>query len=211
MKKFLISILIGVALVFCFDNSVEAGPKQIPKVGKVNINDHPSTLEGRTVVLRWNGKPNGDKFLSRCAEKMAQQIKNVKIVKLWEVDKSTATTSKNLEISKEVAAKIAAYKPAVVIASQGDCGSCTQMLIIDQLNVELLGIPTVTITTTAFNELATSTMRGQGIQEMPFVVVEHPIAGWNLEEVRKKMDAVFPEIIKVATKWHPSTKQLTSK
>ncbi len=206
MRRALILVLIGMSFVFYFNINAGAAPKQIPKIGIVKINTHPASLDGKTVVLRWNGKPNGDKFLNRFGEIMIQRVKNVKIVKIWEIDKSTANTSKTLDVSKAVAAKIAAYKPAIVIASQGDCGGCTQMLVVDQLNVERLGIPTVTITTTAFSEMARGTMRDQGVPDMSFVVVEHPIAGWNLEDVRKKMDGVFPEVMRAATKWQPRAK-----
>lgn len=41
---------------------------------------------------------------------------------------------------------------------------------------------------------------------MALVVVEHPIAGHNLEGIRKKVDAAFPEILKAAMKWQPAGK-----
>ena len=41
---------------------------------------------------------------------------------------------------------------------------------------------------------------------MALVVVEHPIAGHNLEGIRKKADAAFPEMIRAATKWQPAGK-----
>jgi glycogen synthase len=74
---------------------------------------------------------------------------------------------------------------------------------VDQLNVEKKGIPTVTIVTTAFEELAKSTMQEQGISEMALVVVAHPVAGHNLEGIQKKADAAFPDILKAATQWQP--------
>jgi len=89
-------------------------------VGPVKINAHPASLQDKTVVLRWNGKPNGDKFLTRFGELLSQQIKNVKIIKMWELDKTTASISKTAEASKEIAEKIAKLKPAIVIASQAD-------------------------------------------------------------------------------------------
>jgi hypothetical protein len=92
----------------------------IPKIGPVRMNPHPSTLEGKTVLLRWNGKYNGDKFLSRLGELLAQQVKNVRIIKMWETDKSTAVISKNPEVSEQVAAGIAKLKPDLVIAAQAD-------------------------------------------------------------------------------------------
>ena len=70
--------------------------------------------------------------------------------------------------------------------------------------MERKGIPTVTIATTPFEELAKTTMQQQGVSDMALVVVEHPIAGHNLEGIRKKADAAFPDILKAATEWQPA-------
>lgn len=94
--------------------------KKVPRVGPVKLNPHPTTLEGKTVLLRWNGKYNGDRFLSRVGELLTRQVKNVKIIKMWEMDKSTAAISKNAEVSEQVAASIAKLKPDLVIAAQAD-------------------------------------------------------------------------------------------
>ena len=97
-----------------------AAMEKAPKVGPVKINPHPASLEGKTVLLRWNGKMNGDRFLTRVGELLAQQVKNVKIVKLWELDKTTASISKDLQASERVAATVAGLKPDLVIAVQAD-------------------------------------------------------------------------------------------
>lgn len=94
--------------------------EKAPKVGPVKINPHPANLEGKTVLFRWNEKMNGDKYLTRVGELLTQQVKNVKIIKLWEMDKSTAAISKNLEASEKVATTIAKLKPDLVIAAQAD-------------------------------------------------------------------------------------------
>jgi hypothetical protein len=121
MKRYLLTILLGLLMVSVMGSQAEAASdKQIPQIGPVKINAHPASLQGKTVVLRWNGKMNGDKFLTRFAELLTQQVKNIKVVKMWEVDKSTAAVSKNLDESVAVAQKIAALKPAIVIASQAD-------------------------------------------------------------------------------------------
>jgi len=69
-----------------------------------------------------------------------------------------------------------------------------------------LGIPTVTIITTPFADIAKGVAKDQGVQNMCFVVSEHPIAGHNLEGIRKKMDAEFPAVMRAATTWQPGTK-----
>jgi len=86
----------------------------------VKMNAHPGTLEGKTVLLRWNGKYNGDKFLSRVGELIVEQVKNVKIVKMWEVDPTTAIISKKMEVSEQISSKIAAFMPSLVISAQAD-------------------------------------------------------------------------------------------
>jgi hypothetical protein len=48
--------------------------------------------------------------------------------------------------------------------------------------------------------------KDQGVVNMCFLVTEHPIAGHNLEGIRKKMDGEFPEVMRAATKWQPVAK-----
>lgn len=70
--------------------------------------------------------------------------------------------------------------------------------------MEKKGIPTVTIATTAFEELVLSILQEQGVSEMALVIVEHPIAGHNLEGIRNKADQAFPDMLKAATEWQPT-------
>jgi hypothetical protein len=99
---------------------VNAVGDKISKQGPVKMNPHPNSLEGKTVLLRWNGKYNGDKFLSRLGEMLIERVKNVKIIKMWEVDSTTAVISPKTEVSEEVASKIAKLKPDIVISAQAD-------------------------------------------------------------------------------------------
>jgi ABC-type Fe3+-hydroxamate transport system substrate-binding protein len=170
-------------------------------VGRVRINPHPTSLEGKTIVLRWNGKFNGDKVLNRLAGLIAEKVPGVKIVKIWMEDPTTATTSYNPHNTIMFAEKIAASKPDLVIAASADGDRCSAWLTIDQLNLEKMGIPTVTITTNVFAHIVESTMKAQGVSEMAVVAVEHPIAGRNEEETRKLVEAIFPDILKTVTAW----------
>ncbi len=100
----------------------KAEQKQEPMVvvGPVPINAHPTSLAGKTVVLRWNGNCNGDTFLNSLARLLKHELKQIKIVKMWEADASTAVVSQSLGQSEAIAGAIAAYKPALVIAAQAD-------------------------------------------------------------------------------------------
>jgi hypothetical protein len=95
-------------------------PEGVVKIDPMQVNAHPSTLEGKTVVLRWNGKHNGDVFLDRVAELLAGRVKGVKVIKSWEVAIETAEISQNENKSKQYAQTLAGFKPDIVIASQAD-------------------------------------------------------------------------------------------
>ncbi len=96
-------------------------PGGVVKIEPMEINPHPSTLEGKTIMLRWNGKHNGDNFLNRVAELLVEKVKDVKIIKSWEVapetvDPITGSQERSLELMR----KLAALKPDLIIASQAD-------------------------------------------------------------------------------------------
>ncbi len=95
-------------------------PEGVVKVEPLRVNPHPTSLAGKTVVLRANGKHNSDHFLERVAELLFKEVKHIKIVKTWEASPETYRSSQNPDFSRTFAAKIASFKPDLVIASQGD-------------------------------------------------------------------------------------------
>jgi len=201
------TLIIAVGIIACSNKSEgdkQAQSKTEINMAQVSINPHPASLEGKTVVLRWNSKLNGDKLLDRVAELLTQKVPGIKILKMYQVDPSTVVVADKMEDSLTIANKIMKYKPDLVIASSADCGHCSGALVIDQLNLEKKGIPTVTITTTAFEKLVKKTMVNQGVSEMAIVVVPHPIAGRNLSETNQLVDGVFNDIINAATQWQPA-------
>ncbi|HOG47314.1 MAG TPA: hypothetical protein PLJ35_03815 [Anaerolineae bacterium] len=123
MKRLLATLLVASVLVAALVACAPAAPKtsgNTAQVGAVTVQPHPATLDGKTVALRWNEKPNGDKLLTRLAELLAEKYQDVKIIKLWEQAPETAAISKSMEDSQKLAATIAALKPDLVIASQAD-------------------------------------------------------------------------------------------
>jgi len=96
-------------------------PEGVIRIEPMNINPHPQALEGRTIMLRWNGKHNGDKLLNRVAEMLTERVKDIKIIKSWEVAPETVDPiSGSRERSMELMRKLAAFKPDLVIGSQAD-------------------------------------------------------------------------------------------
>ncbi|MFC2005956.1 hypothetical protein ACFLVG_03230 [Chloroflexota bacterium] len=81
----------------------------------------------------------------------------------------------------------------------------------NQLELERLGIPTVTVVTSQFAELAKVTALSESAQDMCFVLVPHPMGMISKTDIEQKALEAFPEILKVGTEWQPSAEVLSSK
>jgi hypothetical protein len=57
--------------------------------------------------------------------------------------------------------------------------------------------------TSAFEEPFKTLIKDQGVSNMALVITEHPVAGHNLDGIKKKVDKDFPAILKAATQWQP--------
>jgi hypothetical protein len=96
-------------------------PEGVIKVEPLRLCWHPGTLRGKTMLLRWNGKQNGDVFLNRVAELLAEKVKGIRVVKAWEVfPDSIEAISGSQERSVALAKGLSALKPDIVIGSHGD-------------------------------------------------------------------------------------------
>ncbi len=95
-------------------------PEPLVQLEARPVNQHPKSLSGKTVVLYWNGKPNGDIFLNRIGELLAERVDNVKVVKAWEVRPSTKRTDPTVEASRTTAKELAGLNPDIVVGAPGD-------------------------------------------------------------------------------------------
>ncbi|MBI4319292.1 MAG: hypothetical protein HY675_12450 [Chloroflexi bacterium] len=74
----------------------------------------------------------------------------------------------------------------------------------DTLRLEQANIPTVTIVSSDFIELARYTSSSLGMPDQCFVEIQHPIGGLSPDEIAVKVRQVFPEILHALTEWRPS-------
>jgi len=79
-----------------------------------------ASLEGKTIVLRWNGKHNGNNYLDRVAELLAEKMPSAKVIKVYDLDKSTVKISGSNAESARIAKVIKDLKADIVIGSQAD-------------------------------------------------------------------------------------------
>ena len=98
-----------------------ANPEGAYKIEPVKIASRLNSLEGKTIALRWNGKPGGSDFLDGIAERLTKEVPTAKVVKLYELDPMTATYGSSVEAAATAAKSILeTYNPDLVIASQAD-------------------------------------------------------------------------------------------
>jgi hypothetical protein len=95
-------------------------PEGVIEIKHVEPAPRLTTLEGKTIVLRWNDKHNGNNFLDRTAELLKEKIPSAKVIKLYEIDKTTIKISgSNLEAAR-IAKIIKDLNADIVIAAQSD-------------------------------------------------------------------------------------------
>jgi len=95
-------------------------PAGVIKVMPIKMAPRINSLEGKTVGLKWDMKPNGNIFLDRVAELLRERVSGVKILKFYELEPSTAPQSENMQVADRKAQIIAKYKPDIVIGAQAD-------------------------------------------------------------------------------------------
>lgn len=98
-------------------------PAGIVAVKQVDAIPHDSSLEGKRIVLRWNGKPNGDVFLDRIAELLEDKYKKATVVRAYKENPKTSIGAKEDIIvggSEGQTKMIMAMGPEIVIAAQAD-------------------------------------------------------------------------------------------
>ena len=79
-----------------------------------------TSLEGKTIVLRWNDKHNGNNLLDRIAELLNEKVPSAKVIKLYEVDKSTIKISGSQKEAARIASVIKGLNADLVIGAQAD-------------------------------------------------------------------------------------------
>lgn len=94
-------------------------PSGVQKMETIELNPHPTSLEGKTVVLRWNGKENGDNLLDGVAEQLEKHIKDVKVIKLYETMPETTKYGVD-KMGDDIIKEIAALEPDLIISGQAD-------------------------------------------------------------------------------------------
>lgn len=95
-------------------------PMGVAKQASIKPAPRLTSFDGKTVVMHWNGKHNGDVFMDRIAERFAKDHPKAKVVKSWEKDSSIVKISGNKAESKRVADSLKNMGADMVVAAQCD-------------------------------------------------------------------------------------------
>lgn len=90
------------------------------EIKTANLAPRLTTLEGETILLRWNFKHNGNHYLDRIAELLGEKVPGARVLKIYEMDRSTINQSGSIEDSARLARVIADFKPDLVISAHAD-------------------------------------------------------------------------------------------
>ncbi|HEV8661961.1 MAG TPA: hypothetical protein VGT06_02280 [Candidatus Methylomirabilis sp.] len=67
--------------------------------------------------------------------------------------------------------------------------------MLDAVLLERQGVVTATILTSEFLEAGRQHARNYGMPDLPLIPIAHPVANVGPEALRKKTEAVFPEVL----------------
>ena len=65
------------------------------------------------------------------------------------------------------------------------------------MQLELKGTPTATICTDEFARMAQFIAKNLGLPGLPFVLIKHPLAGIGENEVKKKGEQIYDEVVEI--------------
>lgn len=153
------------------------------------LNPRPVTVAGLTVGLLDNGKPNSDRFLAGLAEELTAR------------DAVVQPRVRKANVGRLAAPELLADLSGacdLVVTGVGDCAGCCSCTTHDAIAVEALGRPSVVVCTSEFLTTGHLAARTAGVQDYPFVVIDHPFGSLGPDQVRARAREV------ALTLWGPA-------
>jgi hypothetical protein len=154
-------------------------------------------LNGKTVGLLDNSKPNNDMLQARFEQLLRQ---NCDVAGVLRRRKLTAQQGAPKAYLDDLAAHA-----DFVISGLGDWGSCTSWSIHDSIELQKRGRLAVTVISHPFEALAKSEREAFGAPDSPIVIVQHPIGTVKAEEVKKRADAAFGKLLEALLDSHQAS------
>jgi hypothetical protein len=149
----------------------------------------PMALRGLRVALLDNGKEFSDIVLDGLAQALARDFE-VTDIKFWR----KGFPAKGAPFISEMAAE-----SDVAISGVGHCGSSSPWSVIDAVNLEKAGVPTVALISRSFCPLGQIVGRGVGHIGVPIVMLPHPIGEADETRIAQKGIDAAAECVRLLT------------
>ena len=145
------------------------------------------TLNGKVLGLWNNDKTNARMLLEMIGEELAKHYSFTIIRGLYDSGNLMPADGWG-EVDKCDA----------VILANGDCGACSTSGIVNAIELEKRGIPTMLVATPPFTEAVRTSASLRGMPSISWAIVDHPVASLKEDELRERaIEAVrqFPELM----------------
>jgi hypothetical protein len=164
-------------------------PTGAPATSAMRPAERPKSLSGLRVGLLDNGKEFSDVVLQSLAE-VLRRDHGVTSIKFWR----KGFPAKGAPFIAEMAAET-----DVAISGVGHCGSSSPWSVIDAVNLEKAGVPTVALVSSSFCPLGQIVARGEGHGKLPIVMLPHPIGEADHAKIAQKGADVAAECVRLLT------------
>lgn len=164
-------------------------PTGAPETASIAAAERPKSLKDLRVGLLDNGKEFSDVVLDALAEALRRDYGVTKI-KFWR----KGFPAKGAPFIEEMAAET-----DVAVSGVGHCGSSSPWSVIDAVNLEKAGVPTVALISRAFCPLGQIVGRGVGHKGLPIVMLKHPIGEADEAAIAEKGTHAAKEVVRLLT------------
>lgn len=148
-------------------------------------------VRGAVLALVVNGKPNAGAALNAVEGALREHLE---LKGSFSHHKSSAALPLETEEAQGVA-----RRASVAILGVGDCGACTACTVNDAVQLERLGIPTLTVITEPFQGLATEFALRLGMPAIPIATLPHPVASRTSADLQTLASRVAPVVLQALT------------
>jgi hypothetical protein len=157
--------------------------------GEVPLAERPRSLKDLRVGILENGKEFSDIVLEALAERL-QREHGVTNIKFWR----KGFPAKGAPFIDEMAAE-----SDVAISGVGHCGSSSPWSVIDAVNLERVGVPSVVLVSRSFCPLGQIVARGIGHHALPIIMLPHPIGEADEARIAMKGTEAAAEVVRLLT------------
>lgn len=154
---------------------------------RIELNPRPTSLEGLTVGLVGNWKPNAAVLLKEVARLLEEKYGTSKTVLR---EKHSCSIPAPIPLLDDIAAEC-----DVALTAMGDCGSCTTWCINDAVELEKRGIPALSFVATPFMVLAKYELQSLGIPLSIGEVKRYPFGGLAEDDVHIQAANVLDQVV----------------